>query len=157
MDLTALAALPGDPLHWLLIACIALLLVLWRRAVSRIARGNRRRQRVAADAEERAELLLEDAGYVIVDRQVPGRWPVVVDGVERQVALRADLLVERDGELWIAEVKSGEQAPRPDLPETRRQLLEYLLAFDVVGVLLVDMRAEVIRTVDFPALDLIDR
>ena len=149
--------LPGDPLTWLLIACIAVLFVLWRRSASRVARGNRRRQRVAADAEWRAELLLEDAGFAVVDRQVPGRWPVSVDGVEREVALRADLLVERDGELWIAEVKSGAQAPRPDLPETRRQLLEYLLAFDVVGVLLVDMQAEVIRTVDFPALDLVDR
>ena len=33
----------------------------------------------------------------------------------------------------VAEVKTGRLAPRIDTPATRRQLLEYRLAFDVDG------------------------
>jgi hypothetical protein len=41
----------------------------------------------------------------------------------------------------VAEVKSGKLAPRIETAATRRQLLEYRVAFDVDGVLLVDEEA----------------
>ena len=69
---------------------------------------------------------------------------------KKKVELRADLLVERDGMRFIAEVKTGERAPDPSFPPTRRQLLEYRLAFDPYGVLLVDVEAGEIFEVDFP-------
>jgi hypothetical protein len=40
----------------------------------------------------------------------------------------------------------------PTLPATRRQLLEYLLAFEVHGVLLVDLDEGRVRPVEFPAV-----
>jgi hypothetical protein len=143
---------PLDAGHAVLAFALLLAVFLLRRARRRIGRNNRRRGRIAARAEGDAEKLLSRAGYKIVDRQVTGAWTLRVDGEDRDVTVRADLIVRRRRRRYIAEVKTGRSAPRPDLPETRRQLLEYLLAFDVAGVLLVDMEARTVHTVEFPGL-----
>lgn len=127
---------------------------LWLRARSAVARGNVRRGARARQAEIEAEDLLERQGYRIVDRQVTQEWPMDVDGERVPASLRADLLVQRDGYEYIAEVKSGRDATRATFPGTRRQLLEYLLAFDVDGVLLVDMVQGRVVQVEFPSVDL---
>jgi hypothetical protein len=49
----------------------------------------------------------------------------------------------------VAEVKTGEVAPRLSTAATRRQLLEYRVAFDVDGVLLVCPERGTIQRVDF--------
>ena len=124
------------------------LLGWWRRG-----RGHRRAVQRAVRAgagEVAAESLLEAHGYSVLDRQVRCLWWIQVDGEEEEVELRADLLVEREGLRFIAEVKTGERAPDPAFPPTRRQLLEYRLAFDPYGVLLVDVEAGEIFEVDFP-------
>lgn len=156
-DPTRLHELELPPAPWLLlIGILGLLLLLalwaWRRAASRVGRANRARQRTAKKAETEAERLLESLGFRVLERQPTARWRLEVDGEEREVASRADLLVERDGWLYVADVKSGDEAPRPDLPATRRQLLEYLLAFEADGALVVDMRRRRVRSVAFPGL-----
>jgi hypothetical protein len=143
---------PLDAGHAVLAAALLLAVILLRRARGRIRRGNLRRGARAARAEGDAELLLHRAGYRVVDRQLSGTWTLRVDGEDREVSVRADLIVRRRRRLYVAEVKTGRSAPRPDLPETRRQLLEYLLAFDVAGVLLVDMEAGSVHAVEFPGL-----
>jgi hypothetical protein len=60
-------------------------------------------------------------------------------------------MVLRGGRRFVAEIKTGDQAPDPSFPATRRQLLEYQLVFEVEGLLLVDMAAGRVRTVSFPA------
>ena len=127
--------------------------VLWLRARSRVGRENARRGRVARRAEREAERLLESAGFEILERQVTHDWPMDVGGERVTARLRADLRVRRDGVEYVAEVKTG-AAARATAPATRRQLLEYLLAFDVDGVLLVDMEEEEVLSVDFPRVDL---
>ncbi len=131
-----------------LVVAFLLLLGRWRQSAGH-RRAVRRAHRAAA-GEEAAEELLEAHGYSIVDRQVRCLWWMDVDGEEEEFELRADLLVERDGERFIAEVKTGQRAPDPSYPPTRRQLLEYRLAFDPYGVLLVDVEADEIVSVDFP-------
>lgn len=139
---------------WLLVLLLALLLLLalvaWAWERGRASRASRARVRVAAEGEEAAEALLEAAGFTVVDRQVWAEWTMVVDGIATAVACRADLLVTRAGETFVAEVKTGERAPDPCLPATRRQLLEYALAFEVDGVLLVDMTSARVRSVRLP-------
>ena len=135
----------------LLLLCLVVLLCIhaWWQA----GRGSRRARARAARAgsgESAAEALLIDLGFLILDRQVRCLWWIGVDGEEEEVELRADLLVERDGKRFVAEVKTGTQAPDPAFPSTRRQLLEYSLAFAPYGVLLVDMEAEEIMEVCFP-------
>jgi len=75
---------------------------------------------------------------------------VQVDGDDVDFELRADLLVKKGGRRFVAEVKTGESAPRIETSATRRQLLEYALAYPVDGVLLVEPQRGRIREVTFP-------
>ena len=106
--------------------------------------------RRAQAGEAAAELLLEELGYTIVSRQESRSWPIIVDGEQFDASVRADLVVTRDDETWIAEVKTGDTAPNPLHPATRRQLLEYLFVFDPDGVLLVDVEMGDVMEVAFP-------
>ncbi len=103
-----------------------------------------------AEGEIRAEALLRRLGYTIVGRQVRSSYSLTMDGIAVTVDLRADFVVERDDVQFVAEVKTGRFAPRLDTPATRRQLLEYRMAFDTAGVLLVDADSGRVSTVDFP-------
>jgi hypothetical protein len=77
----------------------------------------------------------------------------VVDGRTQEVIVRADFLVERGGSRYVAEVKTGSKATSPSYSDTRRQLLEYRVLYDVEGVVLVDMEAERVHLVKWPALE----
>jgi hypothetical protein len=146
LDPTTLAfALAALVLAALLGAALASRLARWRDRSARRAIA-----RVGARAERDAERLLQRAGYRILDRQVTGRWTLRVDGDPVDVTCRADLLVERRGRRLVAEVKSAGPAVAPTAPATRRQLLEYTMAFDVDGVVLVDMQARAVVRVEFP-------
>lgn len=137
----------------LLVAFVAL--VGWWRARGWMARGNRARQRIARAGEDDAEALLAEQGFVVVDRQVTHTWQMIVDGEVRDVRCRADLVVRprRDKRArYVAEVKTGDRATEPTCPATRRQLLEYSMAFDVDGVLLLDMARRRIHTIEFPGV-----
>lgn len=112
-----------------------------RRAVKRAARAGR--------GEAGAATLLEDAGYRIIARQARKKWVLLVDDEEIELELRADYLVELDGETLVAEVKTGPVAPELTTAATRRQLLEYRVAFDVDGVLLVCPERGTIHRVEF--------
>jgi len=101
--------------------------------------------------ENAAEKLLEDDGYRIIDRQLSASWEILVDGTPREAQVRADLLVEnRDGQRFVAEIKTGKLAPNPMYPPTRRQLLEYWFVFEPDGLLLVDVEAGVVSAIVFP-------
>jgi hypothetical protein len=111
---------------------------------------HRRRWSRALDAEAHAPRLLEKLGYVVLGSQVEGTYQLIVDGRPTTVSVRADYVVSRDGRLYVAEVKSGRLAPRLDTSATRRQLLEYLIAFEAHGVLLVDGEGRRVHEVVFP-------
>jgi Holliday junction resolvase len=113
----------------------------WRGRVHNL-RGQR--------GERAAERLLRRAGYAACASKVRGSYAVQIGDQTHEVALQADYLVERAGRLLVAEVKTGRQAPRFEHAETRRQLLEYQLAFGVEAVLLVDVEAGTLREVRFP-------
>ncbi len=123
------------------------------RARSRWKRMNAARQRRARQGEADAERLLQREGYTIEEVQPGCPWCVAIDGEEFEVTVRADFLVSQGGYRYVAEVKTGEKAPDPAYPPTRRQLLEYALAYDADGVLLVDVEAGEILDVEFPDLD----
>jgi hypothetical protein len=121
--------------------------VRWRAFASR-----RRLAKMAARAragEARAEALLERRGFVVIARQPREEWSVRRGGEIERFTLRADLLVERGGRRFVAEVKTGGEAPSLAARATRRQLLEYYCAFAVDGVLLVDAEAETVEPVTF--------
>lgn len=134
------------------LAVLVALATMLHGALDRATRRRelRRRRERGMAGEARAEALLRALGYSVVGRQVAARYGLDVDGDLVAVDLRADYLVERDGRRYVAEVKTGRLAPRLDTPATRRQLLEYRVAFDVRGVLLVDADTGAVRAVTFP-------
>lgn len=118
--------------------------------------GKRRKGRRVANRGLRGEAdgiaVLEDAGYSVLETQV--RRPVVVevDGAEETYELRVDAVVSRDGDRFVAEFKTGNVAWLGSAA-TRRQLLEYAVAFPDHGMLLVDANEGRVHDVSFPALD----
>jgi len=138
----------------LLIAATAaafLLIVLALRALAARGRSRtaRRRARVALAGEALAEQLLADAGFTVVERQVAHVWHVAIDDDLHETALRCDFVVARGGERWVAEVKTGDLAPSLATAATRRQLLEYQVAYAATGVALVDATAGTVHEVRF--------
>jgi hypothetical protein len=136
-----------------LVALAVVIATLWLARALRRWRGSWRARRRAARAgvgEDRAAGLLIAAGFRIVERQARTSWAPLVDGTPHQTELRADYLVEAHGELLVAEVKTGEEAPSLDTAATRRQLLEYHIAFAADGVLLVCPERGTIQRIVFP-------
>ena len=143
-------------MSWWALACLALLFVLFEVGRAKLRRWLVvRRLRVQAgralDAEAWAASLLSAAGYSVIGTQVKGSYDLLIDGRAFSIALRADYVVERRGRLFVAEVKSGRLAPSLETAATRRQLLEYRIAFAVDGVLLVDGEEGSIHEVVFVA------
>ena len=130
-------------------AFVAFVLIVrgWLRGLRARARSAR-----AYAGERDAARILRAHGFSIVGAQVAIEYPVEVDGEIVVCGLRADYVVQKRGARFVAEVKTGALAPRIDTAATRRQLLEYEIAFDVDGVLLVDAERDVIHTVSFPRL-----
>jgi hypothetical protein len=136
-----------------LIASLGLLLILVLRGVYGTWLRRRHlanRFRKARQGESRARDLLEAHGYAVIASQALRSYILTLDGAEMQIALRADYLVTRGGLSYVAEVKTGAFAPQIRTGGTRRQLLEYRVAFDVDGVLLVDAEQERVHVVGFP-------
>ncbi len=148
--------LASTELGWTHVA-IALLVVFGLIQTARLgwrarAAGRRlaRTKRVAAAGERDAEGILAAAGYRVVDRQLSAKVRYEVDGAPVEVDVRADLRVRRGSETLLAEVKTGDAAPRPTSVPTRRQLLEYAHAFDVDRLLLVDATRGTISEIGLP-------
>ena len=146
-------------LSWPSLVCAALLCaLLGALAAQACARWSARLRGRAHNTrgqrgERAAEALLAAHGFRLIARQIATSYAVEVDGEAVEVPLHADFLVARGRERLVAEVKTGRRAPRFQHAETRRQLLEYQLAFGVGSVLLVDVEAGELREVRFPLLD----
>ncbi len=142
-----------DPqlIPWFVVAGFAVLWVtqslrLWwlRRRPARILRATVRR---GAAGEDTAHAILRAHGFEVLETQATCRWCFRVGREPRTVTLRADFLVRRRGRRYVADAKTGD-ATRLTAP-TRRQLLEYRLAFDVDGVLLIDAQVGRIQEIVF--------
>lgn len=141
------------PALWLLLPFLVLIIaaVIW--AQRWVDRHRRRRIARRAQGAERAALeLLRSHGYVVVDTQVRRAWPVQHGAQHFDINLRADAMVERGNRRFIAEIKSTAFVADLRHGPTRRQLLEYAVAYGASGLLLVDMHAARIDEISFPQL-----
>lgn len=117
--------------------------------------AGRRLQRRMARAralEAGAADLLAAAGYRVIDQQAVGALPLLVDEEPIEATVRADYLVQRGARRFVVEVKSGSEAPNPAARATRRQLLEYAVAWRAHGLLLLDAESGRLMEVRFPGL-----
>jgi hypothetical protein len=129
-------------------------LLLWAlvRTAGRALRRRRglRRQRHGHAGEQRGAALLEAAGWRVLEAHPPAELAVEVDGEPFGQPLQADYLCEQDSRTLPAEVKTG-QAADLGARATRRQLLEYAVAYRSGATLLVDADAGTVAEVRFPA------
>ena len=132
-----------------LVLCAAAIWLAFRVQRWLTRRRRQRRSARAQRAERDAAGLLEARGFEVLGHQVRQAWALTVDGRDLQLSLVADYIVERDGQRWVAEVKTGERSLDLHHGPTRRQLLEYRHAFGVEGVLLVDAEGQTLRDVRF--------
>ncbi len=123
-----------------------------RRARSAASQHAVNRAARAQAGESRSEDQLTNAGFVILQRQAHAIWAPRINGVAEPFELRADFLVQdiESQEILVAEVKTGDLAPELSTAATRRQLLEYQLAFGVAAVLLVWPERQQLFRVEFP-------
>lgn len=135
----------------MLLLGVAVLHLAWR-ALERWwqAMARRRMARRARRGEVSARRMLRRLGYTIEAEQPALCWPTIVGGQRLEIRLRADFLVSARGELYVAEVKTGDLVASLRHGPTRRQLLEYQLAYGADGVLLVDVLQASVVEVSFP-------
>lgn len=136
-----------------LLILVVLLLVqsvrLWLQR-GRAARRVARHRELGQGAEKVARQLLLRSGYKIVAEQATSAYEILVDGLPVKIHLRSDFVVKKGKQSFVAEAKGGEISAKVTGRATRRQLLEYLLAFDVDGVLLVDVQGRRVTQIEFP-------
>jgi hypothetical protein len=116
-----------------------------------LSRKMSRRVELAQFSQEEAEALLKKRGFRIIDKQKRADVITYIDGKPNLGYVQADLIVEKDGKRYVAEVKAGELVSDPTEPSTRRQLLEYKFAYKPYGILLVNMLDKTIHKIDFEA------
>ena len=98
---------------------------------------------------EKASIKLrEKNGYKILKEQIKLDGFLLVDDALRKFELRPDLLLEKDGIRYIAEIKNGEVAD-PSNRNIRRQLHEYSYYSGHDIILLVDPTKKSIKRISF--------
>lgn len=89
-------------------------------------------------AETKAERWLKRNGFKILDRQQSKPLIIKSGSTTLRYLIRIDFLVKKNGHIYVVEVKSGAKTKITNR-ETRRQLLEYFLAYQPYGIILFDM------------------
>ena len=116
----------------------------WLRAERLRKRFSKSRQ-----AEKEAEKILKKNGYAIIDTQKSKPLLITIGNKINSYLVRIDYLARKSGKVYVVEVKSGEKIPYITNRETRRQMLEYYLAYQPSGILLLNMKNKSISEVKF--------
>ena len=114
-----------------------------------LGRTFKKRRDTGAQAEIDAITLIEKNGYKIIEEQSTIHCSFLVNGEEKNYTVRADYIAEKNEKRYVIEVKSGDLAPNPNHSATRRQLLEYAHVYRPDGLLLADMTAVTLSTIEF--------
>ncbi len=114
-------------------------------------KSKRLRQRFSKSrqAEKEAEKILRKNGYTIIDIQKSKPLLITIGDKIHRYLVRIDYLARKRGKVYVVEVKSGEKIPYITNRETRRQMLEYYLAYQPSGILLLNMKNKSISEVKF--------
>lgn len=115
-------------------------------------RNFKKKMQKAKKSEHRAVKFLENKGYQILDFQKKCFYTLYIDNKPYKIEVKADLIVKKGNKNFVAEVKTGEKVTSPKYTGTRRQLLEYYMAYRPDGLILVDMERQKIRTIKYSIL-----
>lgn len=100
-------------------------------------------------AEKDAEKYLKKKGFTILETQKSKPIHITIGDKIHQYLIRIDYLVKRNGRIYVVEVKSGDKSPYITNRDTRRQMLEYYLAYKPSGILLLNMKNKNLSEVKF--------
>lgn len=100
-------------------------------------------------AEQKAEKWLKRNGFKIIERQQSKPLVIKAGAKHHRYQIRIDFLVKKSGRTYVVEVKSGSQNRYITNRETRRQLLEYFLAYQPDGIILFDMENKKFSEIKF--------
>ena len=100
-------------------------------------------------AEKKAEKWLKRNGFQIIDKQLSRPLIIQSGKTQHRYLIRTDFLVKKGSRKYIVEVKSGQKNSYITNRETRRQLLEYFLAYQSYGIILFDMEHKKFSEVKF--------
>ena len=135
--------------EWLLIIFVILILYLgwrirkaWKNFLFYLIKRKGRK------GEGIAVKLLNKEGYEVLDEQVSFPGFLFENNKKVEYFVKPDFLVEKDGEKYIAEVKTGASALIQNR-NTRRQILEYSYLNQNKTVLLIDIESRKIKKIDF--------
>ena len=103
----------------------------------------------AKAVEKDAEKLLRQQGYEIISSQNRGIYKLKVNEEIKEILIIPDFIVRKNNKIFVAEVKKGKEVGSIKNSHTRRQLLEYFVAYEPDGILLLDMNSSNINTVEF--------
>ncbi len=107
----------------------------------------------AHQKEVKAEKVLKNKGYKILEYQKRFYYDMALDNTKSIIELRPDYIVTKKRKIYVAEVKTGFSAPDiKNNKDTRRQILEYYFCIEIDGVLLVNMEEEAVYKIEFPNL-----
>lgn len=107
-----------------------------------------RRVLISKRAEKSAEKWLKYNGFQIIDKQQSKPLIIKAGAITHRYLIRIDFLVKKNGRTYVVEVKSGSQNKITNR-ETRRQLLEYFLAYQPYGIILFDMETKQFSEIRF--------
>lgn len=108
-----------------------------------------RKMKKARKAEKKAATLLEQAGYQLIESQKRTAITTLVNGEPHINHVQADFIVEKQGKVYVVEVKTGDEAIKVTTAATRRQLLEYCYVYKPDGILLLDMENAEMKEIQF--------
>ncbi|MDD3030892.1 MAG: HK97 gp10 family phage protein [Atribacterota bacterium] len=100
-------------------------------------------------AEKKAEKWLKKNGFKIIEKQQSRPLIIKTGKTSHRYLIRTDFLVKKGGHKYVVEVKSGRKNSKVTNRETRRQLLEYFLAYQTYGIILFDMERNLFSEVKF--------
>lgn len=102
-------------------------------------------------AERAARRELESLGFQIIKHQVETEIGWWIDDQWFETRITADYLVRRNGKNGIVEVKTGNES-KATHRHTRRQLLEYQVAFSIDEIYLYNADQNKLQRIDFGPL-----
>lgn len=112
-------------------------------------RKAKKRSVTSKRAEKKAEKWLKRNGFQIIEKQQSRPLIIQTGRTSHRYLIRTDFLVKKGGRKYIVEVKSGRKNSYITNRDTRRQLLEYYLAYQTYGIILFDMEHKKFSEVKF--------
>lgn len=102
------------------------------------------------EAEKDAAKFLVRRGYKILSYQDRAKYYLKINDKEiEKVDIIADFLVEKNNQIYVVEVKTGDTAVSLKNAATRRQLLEYYNVYAPYRILLLNMDNGTINSIEF--------